>query len=225
MAGIKQIKQGLEIAFPQDKWLLKQLDSYLEGEFSAMEAGKFYPSALGNPCDRFLYFAYNGMITTRPIEAVLQRIFDNGSYLEERMDEYFTKIGILEDREVIAKWDNPVISGRADFLIKHEDDEKVIIELKSINSRGFTALKKSPKDEHLIQIQLYLNILDIDKGIVLYENKNDQKLKAFQVRKDTAIWESVLNRCFKIMEMTEAPEKCGGNKWCQCKNVTQTGHQ
>ena len=29
----------------------------------------------------------------------------------------------------------------------------------------------------------------------------------------------------KIMEMTEAPEKCGGNKWCQCKNVTQTGPQ
>ena len=27
-----------------------------------MEAGKFYPSALGNTCDRYLYLAYNGFV-------------------------------------------------------------------------------------------------------------------------------------------------------------------
>ena len=37
MAGIKQIG----INYSQDKWLLKSLDKYLEGEFSPMEGVNF----------------------------------------------------------------------------------------------------------------------------------------------------------------------------------------
>lgn len=222
MAGIKQIGVA---PITQDKWLLKTLDSYLEGEFSPMEANKFYPSALGNPCDRYLYLAYNGFIKERPLDAKLQRIFDNGSYLEDRMDKYFTDLGILMEREKSVKLAYPVISGRVDFILKHEVYSTIALELKSINSRGFNILKKGPKPDHEIQLQLYLNLLPLDHGVILYENKNDQQLKAFELERDPIKYREVTDRCLRIMKMITVPEICGGNKWCQCKSVTLAGVQ
>ena len=221
MAGIKQIG----VTFPQDKWLLKELDKYLTGEFSPMEAGKFYPSALGNTCDRYLYLAYNGFIKERPLDAKLQRIFDNGSYLEERMEDYFANLDILISRELRVKLDYPVISGRVDFVLTHDKYKEIALELKSINTRGFNALKQAPKPEHEIQLQIYLNLLPLDHGVVLYENKNDQQLKAFELQRDPIKWKEITDRCLRIMEMIEVPSKCGGNRWCQCKDVKLTGLQ
>ena len=53
--------------------------------------------------------------------------------------------------------------------------------------------------------------------MVVYENKNDQKLKAFKVDADKQLWETILERCKFIMEMTEAPVKCTGMWYCKCK--------
>ena len=63
--------------------------------------GVFYPSALGNPCDRFLYFAYTGQLKGQPLDPTLRRIFDTGNALEERLEKYFTDMGIYIDREII----------------------------------------------------------------------------------------------------------------------------
>ena len=219
MAGIKQIG----INYSQDKWLLKSLDKYLEGEFSPMEAGKFYPSALGNTCDRYLYLAYNGFIQERPLDAKLQRIFDNGAYQEDRMADYFANLDILISRELRVKLDYPVISGRVDFVLTHDKYKEIALELKSINTRGFNALKQAPKPEHEIQLQIYLNLLPLDHGVVLYENKNDQQLKAFELQRDPIKWKEIIDRCLRIMEMIEIPNICGGNRWCQCKSVQPIG--
>ena len=219
MAGIKQIG----INYSQDKWLLKSLDKYLEGEFSPMEAGKFYPSALGNTCDRYLYLAYNGFIQERPLDAKLQRILDNGAYLEDRMADYFANLDILISRELRVKLDYPVISGRVDFVLTHDKYKEIALELKSINTRGFNALKQAPKPEHEIQLQIYLNLLPLDHGVVLYENKNDQQLKAFELQRDPIKWKEIIDRFLRIMEMIEIPNICGGNRWCQCKSVQPIG--
>ena len=205
MAGIKQIG----INYSQDKWLLKSLDKYLEGEFSPMEAGKFYPSALGNTCDRYLYLAYNGFVKERPLDAKLQRIFDNGAYLEERMGDYFANLDILISRELPVRLEYPIISGRVDFILAHDKYEQIALELKSINTRGFNALKQAPKP--------------LDHGVVLYENKNDQQLKAFELQRDPIKWKEIIDRCLRIMEMIEIPNICGGNRWCQCKSVQPIG--
>jgi hypothetical protein len=52
----------------------------------------------------------------------------------------------------------------------------------------------------------------------MYENKNDQNLKAFKVDRDKKVWEDILDRCKKIMTMTIEPEDCTGMWYCKCKN-------
>ena len=218
MAGIKQIV-GSAAGVPQDRWLIKQIDSQLGNTQPPQRSDVFYPSLLGNTCDRYLYIAYNGMAPEQDITAQTQRIFDNGGYLEDRMDKYFTDLEIVIDRERVVKLDTPPISGRVDFIIEHGQHGETALELKSINARGFGALNKGPKAEHEIQLQIYLNLLPMEYGIVLYENKNDQKLKSFLIQKDISVWQGLLDRCYRIMQMTSAPKECTGNRWCRCKGV------
>ena len=216
MAGVKQIvgqRDGLNI---QDKWLLKTLDKHLTGEQRSSRVGVFYPSSLGSPCDRYLYNCYFGLVQEQVIDANTKRIFDCGDYLGYRYEKYFEKMGILVGTELSVKSEDPPISGRLDFLIKHEVNKIAVVELKSINQRGFKALSK-PKDDHYQQIQLYLNLTGHEHGIVLYECKDDQKVKAFATIKDVQTWENIKERCHRIMQMTEQPKECTGLRYCPCR--------
>jgi len=235
MAGIKQIsgrrtskprsrKQPTSIT-NQDKWLLKALDAHLESENNPPRAGVFHPSQVGQPCDRLLYLGYNGLLTAYKIVPKLARIFGCGSALEDRVAKYFIDMDVLMEREWSVVTDEPPISGRIDFIIDHEEHGPMPIELKSINNAGFSKLTSSPKPEHLIQLQLYLALWQgglqypTEYGTVLYENKDNQDLNAFLLRYDKQKVDAIFNRCREIMAMEACPSKCGGEKWCACKNI------
>jgi hypothetical protein len=150
------------------------------------------------------------------INSNTRRIFDCGDYLGYRYEKYFEKMGILLGTEIAVKSNDPPISGRLDFLIKHNQTNAAIVELKSINQRGFKTLVK-PKDDHYQQIQLYLNLYNQEHGIVLYECKDDQKIKAFLAMRDVNVWTAIKERCQRIMSMTEQPSKCTGLPYCPCR--------
>ena len=233
MAGIKQIsrapsKQVAKSKKPrkarvknQDRALLTQIEATLCYSKPWTTSGVFYPSMLGNNCDRYLYLAYQGRLSTQTITGKTSRIFDNGSHLEIRMKIYFERMGVFLAAEQSVKLANPNISGRYDFLISHIKHGRVIVELKSINDKGFQALIEAPKPEHAVQLQIYLNLSGIDNGIVLYENKNDQELKAFKLAKDTKIWDNIIERCIRIQNMLplDVPSNCTGDYFCSCKEV------
>jgi len=226
MAGINQIKsvkkpaksRKTTVNAPADLWLEEMIDASLEGVMQAPKAGVFYPSALGNPCDRYLWLCYNGLMIDQTLPAKLERIFQNGNSLEDRVDKWLSKLNILIDRELSVKQDIPPISGRIDFIINHATYNHMPVELKSINTNGFSKLR-SPKPEHSVQLQIYLNMGNYDIGTVLYENKNDQKIKSFLVERNIQAWDDILNRCFTIQEMLARPENCGGATWCACRKV------
>jgi len=226
MAGINQIKpikkekksRKTVNKVPADTWLEDMIDGSLEGVMTAPKAGVFYPSSLGNPCDRYLWLCYNGLMIDQSLPANLERIFQNGGSLEDRVDRWLSNLNILVDREISVKQDIPPISGRIDFIINHATYNHMPVELKSINTNGFSKLR-SPKPEHMVQIQMYLNMGGYDMGTVLYENKNDQKIKSFLVERDTKAWDEILARCFSIQEMLARPDKCTGAPWCACRKV------
>lgn len=223
MAGIRSIskknprKSGKRTK-NQDRWLLKSIDNVLGRKNSPPSKGKFYPSNFGNPCDKYLYLAYNGLLDWDTIKPRIQRIFDHGGTFETRMKKYLEKANLYIDDEVSIKYEDPPISGRIDFIITHEKHKEALLELKTIKDEDFKELKETPKHEHLIQLQIYLNITNRNYGVVLYENKNDQNFKAFKVDRDEQVWQDILKRCEKIMNMTTEPETCTGMWYCKCKN-------
>ena len=202
----------------EDIWLVDLLDEYLYSTFNPPRKGVFYPSALSNKCDRALWLAYHGHMPELPLPSKLARIFQNGSSLEDRVSKWFTDLEILQDREVVVKSDDPPISGRIDFIINHKHHGLMPVELKSINTAGFVKLKGA-KEDHYTQLQIYLNLTEYPIGTVLYENKNDQKIKAFFVERDKEFWDTIVERCSNIMEMNSLPETCGGLFYCNCRQV------
>ena len=201
----------------QDRWLLKSIDNAISYKNRPPSKGKFYPSLFGNPCDRYLYMAYNGLLDWDEIDGRIKRIFDHGGTFEDRMKKYLKKADIYIDDEVSVKNKDPPTSGSNVNVKKHDKHEEALLELKTIKDEDFKDLKEAPKHEHTIQLQIYLNLTDREYGVVMYENKNDQKLKAFKVDVDKQIWTDILDRCKSIMNMSEAPVQCTGMWYCKCK--------
>ena len=44
-----------------------------------------------------------------------------------------------------------------------------------------------------------------------------QKIKAFKVEKSVEFWEELVERCKRIMSMTEQPKTCTGLRYCPCR--------
>jgi len=228
LSGIKAILRQREHKEPlttkHDEWLVKEIDRHLTSTSDQRPVSKdvFYPSYLGSTCDRLLYLHYNGLLPNPKFDSKTLRIFAHGHATETRYKDIFTKMRLLLGSEVQARYDNPCIHGRADFILNFPEFGRTIIELKTINERGFSNLSV-PKADHAIQLQIYLSTLSIDNGFVLYECKNDQQLKAFHVKRSVSEWDSIIERCIKIQNMTVAPKlsTVKHDKYCVCVNIEE----
>ena len=201
----------------QDKWILDLIDDATDGgHFSTARGGVFYPSFLGSACDRHLWNEYNAVPKNDPITPQTQRKFDYGHDVEDRVDKYLQKMGVVQARELPIKQASPPISGRIDFIVKHPKNGATIVELKSIHENGFEALIDEPKPDHYVQTMLYMHMKGINFGIVLYENKNKQEYKAFKLTPDAEWWKNFTDRLYRIMAMKKPPVKCTGERYCKC---------
>lgn len=187
----------------------------------------FYISDAGK-CPRKVYFKFKGAPRAKRDPRVL-RIFDEGDQVHLRLMGVLTSLGILKASEVDIP-PRQLISGRADAIVGIDGgDQLCVVDFKSISSYGFDRLD-SPKSNHRKQLQLYMHYFKIPRGILLYENKNNQKLKEFVLRYDQALVEKLLQD-FKTLkkqidqdQIPVIPEQNQGwPKWpCQYCDFSET---
>lgn len=106
-------------------------------------------------CMRSLYYARTGAESDGFIDPRLQRIFDNGTHMHLRTQEYLTKEGSLVMDECPCIDAEANIQGHTDGILKMTEQEYAILELKSMNSILFGKLKE-PKPEHIAQAMIYM---------------------------------------------------------------------
>jgi hypothetical protein len=224
--GVQEITDNVTQAWESKdlgQLLVESMEKGLSHPQSSISKGRFFVSAIGNPCDRYLWLHYNGLIPKKPIPAILQRIFGVGNSAEDRYAKYFGDM--LLYREQSCRIESPVIlSGRADFIL-HNDGRLFVVELKTINSKGWeNDLETGPKIEHSTQLQCYLNMLGHKEGVVLYENKDTQRIKTFVIKQNKDLWDGILARAKAIVEMPKPPRLAEvaaiHYNYCDCKLVT-----
>lgn len=136
------------------------------------------PSQVGG-CMRCNFYARCGYEKdTNAIEPRARRIFDNGTKTHERLQEYLMKEGVLLLDEVPLRNDDFNIQGHTDgFLAIGEStlDEIAILEIKSINSRGFEQLKTA-KDAHKMQAQVYMYCAEMRRRFLKNKYKTQEDL-------------------------------------------------
>ena len=157
--------------------LIPLIDSYLlsHEEESDRLRDINAPSSAGG-CLRARYYSRIGIEEKDTPEARAFRIFQNGDHMHDRLQTYLEGAKVLLMREAPLRNDKYQIQGHTDGLLSlaHREDldiELAVLELKSINDRGFGGIVKngSAKSEHIDQALTYLYCLR-ERQKFLWEN-------------------------------------------------------
>jgi CRISPR/Cas system-associated exonuclease Cas4 (RecB family) len=225
----KKLKKGLANIrnFASSKnWVEQLIDDFLDGRVEENRSGRdFHPSAAGK-CPRLIQLSMMGLIQEYH-EPRVKRIFDAGHDMHNRYKRYFERAGklIAEEESARAKIDGVSIVGRADLIVKDFKGNKHLLELKTVNSRRFEEILKKGiyYEDHFIQWNLYSGILKLYGGEILYENKDDQRMKIFHVEFNDEKFVRTINM-FKAVDyhierglLIRKPDVCDA-KFCVAKN-------
>lgn len=187
-----------------DTYIIGRLDEYLLRKSHEKDDDRRWdinsPSMLG-VCKRALYQSRLGMDRDLDSNARVQRIFDNGTKVHERLEGYMLDAKIAIANEIPVINDEYQIMGHADLLISLFDNQTLDIEydesarkilkvntkrlseiavgeIKSINDRNFTGLKEAdPK--HKKQASSYMFCLEQRRQVLHSKCKNLKELMEY----------------------------------------------
>ena len=163
------------------------LDKYYLNRQKDREQHHFYITDAGK-CERGIFFKFKN-VPREKMDARMLRLFEHGDYIQMQILNSMFSIGIVRASEVTIP-PQELINGRADAIVTL-NNELYVVDFKSMNSMIFKSLTQ-PKEENVNQIQLYLHFFKIDKGILLYVNKDTLGLKEFLVNYDKELVEKLL---------------------------------
>jgi CRISPR/Cas system-associated exonuclease Cas4 (RecB family) len=221
--------------------LIPRIESYLEDlnmAESKRELGVFSASDIGSAsgrslcgryimgCGRRLGYRYSGVEPHDHIDPRLRRIFDTGTMIHLQLQDYLKQIAARSDGTERFTDEKPIFpstSKAADILdiisttdgeyeIIGDDNVRWILEIKSINTDEFKSMSK-PKEEHVVQSNVYMGCLDIPVSLVLYYDKNTSSMAEYLVKFDSVLWAAVMAKInyvrATVMEDNEPPQEPG----------------
>lgn len=138
----------------------------------------FYPYGPGG-CPRYWYLAFNGAEFVKAPDAYSVDNMQSGTDAHRRMQANFEASGLEIENERELRHDDPPIRGFVDSIVKNYNGHNIIIEIKTTRAEAFAHLvaKNQGREYQVMQLLLYMYLLNEQYGALLYENKNDhQKL-------------------------------------------------
>lgn len=132
----------------------------------------------------------------------LKRIFEEGNFIHEKWQRLFLRGNLCEVNDLDRSRFHALyeLSYTPDAIIKIGKDEYVV-EIKSMNTFQFTKVNDHPTAPK--QLQFYMHLTGISKGIVLMEDKNTQNFKVTIHNYEYSEVEDFEERLINIQEMKE----------------------
>lgn len=167
----------------------------------------FRPSMLAG-CDRANVFHYTQAPHHPPrMNGRMQRILDNGEavhkvvqgYLADHREWFFAP-----ETRVFVQVAGMLVRGSCDgVLIRRSDGYRFGIEIKTINSSGFSGLR-GPLEKHVFQASIYARLMGLDWIKVLYWDKDKQGMKEYDVAVSQARYETMVKRVVHLKQFVTA---------------------
>jgi CRISPR/Cas system-associated exonuclease Cas4 (RecB family) len=187
----------------------------IEGEY-------FHPSALGG-CLRRTWFAVKKAPPEPEAKADLLRTyltFEIGTYCHIILQNLMERAGILEVREAAIKDSVRRILGHGDAIVRIAGI-RYLVEIKTINLRGFTTVAQQPLHEHKIQVHAYMKSLGIQWVIFLYISKDTGEVREHVLQFDQAFYEkyvtSRIESFFNDVRANKLPQREEGKNCTYCQ--------
>lgn len=149
-----------------------------------MKKKTFAPSTLvynHGVCPRYWYLAFEGGTFEDEVTARQVANMENGSKSHARIQEALKKSGVASEKiEVTISNKKPPIFGYGDAVLNIKDND-VLLEIKTVDDIGFERIQQAnkPRAYHVLQALLYMKILNVSMGVILYENKNTHEMLIF----------------------------------------------
>lgn len=209
--------------------------------------GRLSPSSLCG-CPRAAAFRFAGVPGRDKTDWQLELIFENGDWFHHKWQALFLDMEIVLGRdrfrvvgfEVDMQIPELYVSGSLDVHIQIWNAKKkkwldIIVDIKSINSYGFAKVMEvgAALPPHERQVVAYAKGRGVKRGLLFYENKNDNKLLAFLFKVSPAVVHEIEDWCegviYHLERETVPPEdpdcsggtylydKCPYSKYCHGK--------
>jgi CRISPR/Cas system-associated exonuclease Cas4 (RecB family) len=172
----------------------------------------FAPSTIAyshGECPRYWYLAFEGAVFEDNADAYGAANMTSGTKSHERIQEAMSNVpGFLVDSEFKVTYNDPPIFGFGDVMLNW-DDKDLLGEIKTMPNDAFEYRKLAgkPKTGHLVQLLIYMKILNKNKAVLIYENKNNHELLIFPVELNEYMYEWVENTFAWMREVRGAWEK------------------
>jgi len=198
-----------------DKFYLDRERDKEQNHFYITDAGK---------CSRAIFFKFKN-VPREKMTADILRMLDHGDYVQMHIMSSLFSLGIVRASEIKIP-PQEIISGRSDAIITL-NNELYVLDVKSMNSMIFRKLI-APKEDNVNQIQLYLHFFEIQKGILLYVDKNTLSLKEFVINYDPVLAHTLLNSLQDLKTKIDSdiiPQRLGDYpnnsqcRYCQFKDI------
>lgn len=141
----------------------------------------FAPSTVAyghGECPRYWYIAFDGAEFSDNADAYGAANMTAGTKSHERIQEAMGNVeGFLTDVEFKITHVDPPIFGFGDVMLNW-DGKELLGEIKTMPQEGFEYRKAAgkPKLGHLVQLLIYMKILNKTEAVLIYENKNNHEL-------------------------------------------------
>lgn len=201
----------------------KRLRQYvIDMEPRPRPAGRFSPSSIGG-CRRAAAFKFLGVRGRVRIDPEVELVFQDGDWRHHQFQ------AMAYDMElVLGKRTFRVVSKEADvsipelFVAGNSDNvfkingKRYVVDWKGINSYGFQALTRDdePKEPHERQLMTYEKAMGIPRGLLVYQNKDNQKTRVYPVNFDNSKWLLIQHWIEEVIDLIQRkklppiPEDC-----------------
>lgn len=162
--------------------------------------GRFSPSSICG-CRRQAVFKFVGMRGRRGIDPDRELIFEDGNWRHHKWQAIFMDMMAVLGRErfrvrsteAVVEIPELYIAGNSDNELTYMGRQHRVLDIKGINDAGFTRVytEDEPIPEHVRQLTTYGKGSKRKRGSLLYDNKNNQQTKIFDIIFEDGVWYEV----------------------------------
>jgi len=175
-------------------------------------AGRISPSGIGG-CKRQAVFKFTGVPLKIKLDSRLELIFEDGNWRHHKWQALFHDMQRVLGRrhfrvvsiEARSVYPDLFIAGHLDAHLVIEG-EHYIIDIKGINSFGYKRVvleTQAPMEHHTEQLIAYMKAKKVKRGIILYDNKDNQQYKCFRFNYSEEVWAKVVEWCDSVITSLE----------------------
>lgn len=189
------------------------------------------PSALGNPCERAVWYKFRWADYTF-IPKRVERLFQRGKNIEDMIVEELIEAGVpITSQQKKIQVAEGHITSYIDAIAENipgVSSRPHIVEIKSANDKNFKLMAKNglqvAQPEYYVQAQCYMFLHEMPNSLIIAYNKNDDNIHMERIKDDKFTGEEYLQHGVQIINQPEPGHRISEKlkyrcAWCDYKEI------